>query len=72
MSCDCLPDAYSPKVHLSPLHRDEALLFEALDRDGEGSGLREKMDLSREIFIKLCRCVGWRVSVWEGKMEIIG
>ena len=69
-SGDCLPDAYPPKVHLSPLHRDEALLCEALDRDGEGSGLREKMDLSYEIFVKLCGCVvGWRVGVWEEEGE---
>lgn len=60
-SSDGLPNAYSSKVDLRLLHRDEALLHEALDRDGEGSSLREKMNLSYEVFVEL-----FDVGEWEG------
>lgn len=58
---DLLPNAYSSKVHLPLFHGDEALLHEALDRNGEGSSLREKINLSYEVFIEL-----FDVREWEG------
>lgn len=60
-SSDGLPNAYSSKVDLPLLHGDETLLHEALDRDGEGSSLREKMNLSYEVFVEL-----FDVREWEG------